>query len=167
MSRRIFILPIALLTLFSFTACAQTNTEDRQGVQTQQYDANENRVAIPNVNNRGRYEEDGYLGLTNANPQLYLGRNNLPTYQDDAVRITSAVRQMQGVRNAYTVVSAGHAIVYYQASPRLAEQDRLELGENIRQQIQFMMPRYQVLVRQRDNFRDVPDGQDLRGAAVR
>jgi len=93
--------------------------------------------------NANAYDNDGYLGITNANPNLQTGPS-YHTYQVDTDMMRQAVGKIGGVRNVRIVTNGANANVELTVDRNAADPERIR--EEALKALQHEVPRYNFKV---------------------
>jgi hypothetical protein len=92
------------------------------------------------------YDNDGYLGFTNTNPNLHTS----PTYHnqsEDTEMIERAVGALKFVKKSKVVYYGPNAYVTLQVQKGLSEKQKSELRADAYEMIQLNLPRYIVTLK--------------------
>jgi len=156
-SKKILLASLAALSAWTLSACApaQRPADDNASPNaftetspdgTAMRDNPFNRVGFRN--NRNAYPDDGVQGITNANPNLNIGRNqNTPDNVFlDADRMAEAAAAVDGVENATAVIVGATAYVGLDLDPSV-DRRRADAVENeVARRVNRVVPRYHVVV---------------------
>jgi hypothetical protein len=89
---------------------------------------------------------DGYNGITNANPNMWVGDWYAPTKSDDARRMKRIVRGIPGVRDAAVDISGGRAFLGIVPDPAIKADRYAALEQEVRDRLVAAFPRYDFTV---------------------
>jgi YhcN/YlaJ family sporulation lipoprotein len=168
LSKKMLILGVAATTSLTLAACAPAaRPAPDQDVAPNQYRQAPNGTPMrqddfSRVNNRydnvrrpftpapdrTAYPDDGMQGFTNANPNLYYGRNrnNVNNFFQDADRIAKAAAQVNGVNNATAVIVGGTAYVGLDLNTRVNRRQADAVEDQVARHVSRVAPRYHVVV---------------------
>lgn len=90
--------------------------------------------------------DDGYNGITNANPNMWVGDWYAPTKTDDARRIKGIIRSIPGVQNATVVFAGGRVLVGIIPDAETGAESYSSLKQEVRDRVSAAFPRYDVTV---------------------
>ncbi|HEY0826819.1 MAG TPA: hypothetical protein VGE40_01880 [Bacilli bacterium] len=93
-----------------------------------------------------QYNEDGYLGLSNSNPNLRTSPTHY-TYNEDTKVIRMTLAGIRGVRGSTIFLSAPNAYVRVRVSRGLSVQESREIEEKAIAALSYNLPRYKVFIR--------------------
>ena len=91
------------------------------------------------------YDRDGYMGLTNSNP-------NIPTnptytdYNDDVIMMKKAVNRVPGVRDSQFFIRGGTVVVKLRMQPGFSRKQSERAKKQAYEQLTYMLPRYDFLI---------------------
>ncbi len=91
------------------------------------------------------YQNDGYLGFTNANPNLHTS----PTYHNrskDQQMVRKALAGIKQVKSSRTFFNGSNAHVTIRVSKGLTTKQQSEVRADAYEAVQMMLPRYIVTV---------------------
>ncbi|MBB6694940.1 hypothetical protein H7B90_26440 [Cohnella xylanilytica] len=91
------------------------------------------------------YADDGYLGRTNANPHIP-GRHMALNYNNDAVLIQQAIRDVPGVRGSSVTFNGADAYVTLKLAPSLGDRQVPTVERQAASVLRFNFPRYNIHV---------------------
>ncbi|MGI6127701.1 MAG: YhcN/YlaJ family sporulation lipoprotein [Planifilum sp.] len=132
MRHRVWLMGLCALFLFG-TAC-QPADEGRQAERSPQMTAHRfNR-------------DDGYNGITHANPNMRVGDWYTPTKSEDARRVKELVRGIPGVRNATVIVAGGRLLLGIVPDSDMGAERYSALKREVRDRVRAAFPRYEVNV---------------------
>ncbi len=169
LSKKMLMLGIAATTSLTLAACApaarpapdqgvppnQYNDTSPNGTRLRQNDFNRvnNRVDNPRrplttAPDRNAYPDDGMQGFTNANPNLYYGRNrnNVNNVFFDADRMAEVASEVNGVDNATAVIVGGTAYVGLDLDTRVNRREADAVEDEVARRVNRVVPRYHVIV---------------------
>ncbi|WP_248929130.1 hypothetical protein [Paenibacillus hamazuiensis] len=107
---------------------------------------NQGNTATPVQNeNVKTYSTDGYLGLTDANPNLPTGPS-YHTYSDDVRTMRSVIKQIPGVQSSNVTINGPIANVRLQVATNTSDAELDAIRQNAQSQLAAAMPRYSVQV---------------------
>ncbi|MBA2941631.1 hypothetical protein HZF08_25425 [Paenibacillus sp. CGMCC 1.16610] len=92
------------------------------------------------------YKRDGYLGITNVNPNDPLN----PTYhhyEDDSNLMKNVLAQFQGIEKSNIAINGPNARVKIKAKPNLTAAQVEELRSQVQNAFDTNMPRYKTTVK--------------------
>lgn len=109
---------------------------------------NERIAGNPLGTDRNAYPDDGMQGFTNANPNLYYGRNqnNVNNVFMDADRMAEAASAVDGVENATAVIVGGTAYVGLDLDPAVDRRKADAVEEEVARRVNRVVPRYHLVV---------------------
>lgn len=87
------------------------------------------------------YDNDGYLGITNTNPNLQTGPS-YHTYAVDTEMMRSAVAQIAGVQSVRIATNGAKANVKIFVNPGLSAQEIARIRDESLRALQQAVPRY-------------------------
>lgn len=87
------------------------------------------------------YDEDGYMGLTSANPSL-VATPNSHNYARDIEAMKRALREVPNIRKSRIIVDGGFANIHIHVSRRLSDEDAEIIRDQAQQKLYEMIPRY-------------------------
>lgn len=98
---------------------------------------------------------DGYNGMTNANPNMWVGDWYAPTKTDDARRMKRIIRGIPGVRNATVTFVGGRVFLGIIPDSSIGADRYPDLVREARERLRAAFPRYDftVTVNPRSHFR--------------
>src|SRR5690606_40114721 len=98
---------------------------------------------------------DGYNGMTNANPNMWVGDWYAPTKTDDARRMKRIIRGIPGVRNATVTFVGGRVFLGIIPDSSIGADRYPDLVREARERLRAAFPRYDftVTVNPRSRFR--------------
>ena len=117
----------ALLLLLLAAACGENSGPNGSGSRS----------------NANAYDNDGYLGITNTNPNLQTGPS-YHTYQVDTDMMRQAVGKIAGVRHVRIVTNGANASVELTVDRNAADPERIR--EEALKALQHEVPRYNFKV---------------------
>ncbi len=91
------------------------------------------------------YNEDGYLGLSNSNPNLRTSPTHY-TYNEDTKVIRMTLAGIRGVRGSTITLTAPNAYVRVRVSRGLSTQESRRIEEEAIAALSYNLPRYKVFV---------------------
>jgi hypothetical protein len=91
------------------------------------------------------YSKDGYLGITDANPNMPTSPT-YHTYSDDVQMMKSAIRQIPQVRSSSVTLNGPVAIVKLNVPQHISETEREKIRQEALSRLTMMMPRYSFQV---------------------
>jgi hypothetical protein len=91
------------------------------------------------------YDEDGYMGLTNANPSL-VATPNSHTYASDIELIKRALKDVSGIQKSTIFVDGNTAFIQIHVDKGLLEEEVRIIRDNAQRQVSLMIPRYEIHV---------------------
>ncbi|PYI52690.1 hypothetical protein [Paenibacillus flagellatus] len=91
------------------------------------------------------YDNDGYLGMTNTNPNLQTGPS-YHTYQVDSDMMRNAVASIAGVRNVRVNTNGTNATVRLTVDRGTSDGDKDRIRQEALQALQHAVPRYDYKV---------------------
>lgn len=124
MSNKWLLLPM-LFILFAAAACGANNGAQNQEVKS--------------------YDADGYLGLSNSNPNLQTSPT-YHTYQEDIDLMRNTLRRFAEVRRSNIVINGPMVYVTLKVDGDLPSSKVLDVEDRARKQLSRMMPRYTIKV---------------------
>lgn len=141
MRQRVWLLGLCTLLFFGTAAC-QPADEGQAGRSPQMTAHRFNR-------------NDGYNGITNANPNMWVGDWYAPTKTDDARRMKRLVRGIPGVRNATVDIAGGRVRLWIVPDPALQADRYAALKQEVQDRLTAAFPRYDftVTINPRSRFR--------------
>lgn len=92
------------------------------------------------------YGEDGYMGLTNANPGILTSPNSR-TYGNEAELVDMALKDIPHIRRKTVQFEGRTLIVRIKLDRDLSKQQAAEIKDRAADQLVYMFPRYEVRVR--------------------
>lgn len=90
--------------------------------------------------------DDGYHGITKANPNMWVGDWYAPTKTDDIRRVKQLIRDIPGVRNAAVAITGGRMLLWIIPDPGVEADRYAGLRQEVRDRVQAAFPRYDVTV---------------------
>ncbi|QAY67349.1 hypothetical protein [Paenibacillus protaetiae] len=96
----------------------------------------------PHANN---YGHDGYLGLSNSNPNLPNSFSYL-NIKSDGKMVRQVLEPVQGIKHLGLNFNGADLYVNVKADPSMSDENVRLLGEKVHKIVQFNMPRYHVHV---------------------
>lgn len=133
------------------TACASANdpAPARQPAGQMSLEQGNRDHPFSRVNHRDTYDQDGYLGFTETNPNLSTGSN--PSYVNfgfrDADRIAELAVEDEAVGRAQVTIVGNYAGVRLYPDKRLNPEEALVVKERVRERLNRVIPRYSYDVR--------------------
>ncbi|MEX2104366.1 MAG: YhcN/YlaJ family sporulation lipoprotein [Bacilli bacterium] len=109
------------------------------------YGTNANNYGLNNTNRVLTYDQDGYNGFRNANPNMRIGRQTDVNYGTETRRMATAAERVRGVDDATVVITGGTAYVgldiesEYRGNPEQVEREVYRV-------VSRMMPRYDIRI---------------------
>ncbi len=109
------------------------------------YGTNANNYGMNNTNRVLTYDQDGYNGFRNANPNMRIGSRTDVNYGTETRRMATAAARVRGVDDATVVITGGTAFVgldiqsEYRGNPQQVERE-------VHRIVSRMMPRYDIRV---------------------
>jgi len=103
MRHRVWLLGLCAILFFGLAACQSTD-EGQAGRNPQMTAHRFNR-------------DDGLNGITNANPNMWVGDWYAPTKTDDIRRAKRLIRDIPGVRNATAIIAGGRMLLWIIPEP--------------------------------------------------
>ncbi|MCS1352317.1 hypothetical protein [Mechercharimyces sp. CAU 1602] len=95
-----------------------------------------------------RYKsDDGYHGLSNANPNLRVGDWNTATVGSDQKKMVETAKMVNGVKEAKARITGPDAEVNVVPVAQLNKQEMARLQTEVEKKVQIAMPRYRVDVK--------------------
>ncbi|MWC31056.1 hypothetical protein [Paenibacillus sp. MMS18-CY102] len=91
------------------------------------------------------YGHDGYMGLTNTNPNLPNSPNSL-TIKSDTDFVDEKLRGIKGIRRSRVTIDGSSMHVRIDPDPALSAAERAKLQSDATAVVQHNMPRYDVHV---------------------
>lgn len=108
-----------------------------------------NQAGVMNGNNnqiRG-YGNDGFLGFTNTNPNLFHNGQFLSgNYHYDANRISRAAASVPGVNNTNVVISGGTVYIGLDITGIQNHEQARTIENRVRKKVESMVPRYRIYI---------------------
>jgi hypothetical protein len=93
------------------------------------------------VSNKDHYAEDGYMGLTSANPSL-LTTPNSRNYSTDVEAMKRALREVPNIKKTTIVVDGGNAYIHINILPGLTTEEVDNVSELAQHKLAAMSPQY-------------------------
>ncbi|MBO8172031.1 MAG: YhcN/YlaJ family sporulation lipoprotein [Bacillaceae bacterium] len=162
MRKKGLLITVLIMAVTLMSACNQMGTGEREyGTRDFQdrdsADTEMNTVVDRDLENRqgpDRVNQYGNDTITReVNPNMVTGRNtDLFNIYAESGRMTARARQVEGVRNATVIINGGNAYVALELDPNLNPSQRTETEMEVRRQLQYMMPRYNVRVTSENQF---------------
>lgn len=140
---------ILVLLCLVCTSCGPANREGtaKNGSGHVRYERATDRNEAHRFN-----RDDGYMGITNANPNLRVGDWYTPTVTGDMHRMARMAKQVRGVRDATVEVLGGNAHVSIVPEPGLTAAEKTAVKQEVYRRLTVAMPRYHVHVRWRSGW---------------
>lgn len=91
------------------------------------------------------YNQDGYLGYTNSNPNLP-NRLQATSYGTDSAFVNQMVRSISGVDDVRLMVNGKKMNVHLLVNKKLSDRQIRKLRMEAQSKVQFNMPKYEVHV---------------------
>src|SRR5690554_449964 len=96
------------------------------------------------VANNGHYDEDGYMGLTSANPSL-VATPNSHTYARDIEAMKRALREVPNIRTTTIMIDGGFANVHIHVMRGLTDEKVNIVLEQAKRKLAEMSPQYYTI----------------------
>lgn len=93
--------------------------------------------------NEKPYGEDGYLGLSNSNPNL-LSKPTTNRYNDDRNVIHQTLESIKGVNSSSVRFNGPYALVVVYVDEQMADEERRRVYDEAYQAVRDAMPRYHI-----------------------
>jgi hypothetical protein len=93
------------------------------------------------VSNKNHYAEDGYMGLTSANPSL-VATPNSHNYSRDTEAMKRALREVPNIKKTTIIVDGGNAYIHIDVLPGLSKEEMDNVGEQAQHKLSVMSPQY-------------------------
>lgn len=131
------------------TSCVAANREGtaKNGSGNVRYERTADQNAVHRFNH-----DDGYMGITNANPNLRVGDWYTSTVTGDMHRMARMVKQVKGVRDATVEVLGGDAHVSIVPVPGMTAAEKTATKQEVYRRLSVAMPRYHIHVRWRSGW---------------
>jgi hypothetical protein len=91
------------------------------------------------------YSTDGYMGLTNANPN-FPTNESYHTYDDDVRVMEEALKQIPGISSSTITINGPKAVVRINVPPQTNDADMERVRLEAQRRLTLAMPRYSVQV---------------------
>src|SRR5690606_6484504 len=92
-----------------------------------------------------RYDDDGYLGMTNTNPGLP-NQPSFRTYSNDQKLAEDAVKDLTDIEHMRLLFDGGILRVTLDLADGLSSVQAEALEAEVRERLRYMLPRYDVKV---------------------
>ncbi len=92
------------------------------------------------------YGHDGYMGLSNSNPNLPLGNSNYYSYSNDIKFMKEQLSRLPGIEQMRFVIHDPQIEARIRPQPGMNEQDVERLLQDAEAILRENMPRYQIRV---------------------
>lgn len=155
--KKMLLASLAAATAMSLAACAPAQRPADENASPNAYsDTSPNGTAMRDNpfnrigfrDGRNAYPDDGVQGITNANPNLNIGRtpNNVNNVFRDADRMAEAAASVDGVENATAVIVGGTAYIGLDLDPSVDRRRADAVETEVARRVNRVVPRYHVLV---------------------
>lgn len=95
--------------------------------------------------NSDRYGDDGYMGISNSNPNLQTSPT-YHTYNKDVKLMTQTLERIDGIEDARIMMDGNRAHVEIRVAQNLSESDAVYVQQQAISSLRSMMPRYKIEV---------------------
>lgn len=92
-----------------------------------------------------KYEEDGYLGMTNANPNLQTSPT-YHTYAKDQKLVLATLDDFEDLENARVTFNGARITVHYDLPEEYNAVKAEYLQTELRDKLKYMLPRYDIVM---------------------
>jgi YhcN/YlaJ family sporulation lipoprotein len=97
-----------------------------------------------NAMNPWAYRDDGFLGFTNTNPNLFPNQRFNERNTDDANTMANMAAKVKGVDDATVVIAGGTAFVALDIDQNMTRTKQLRVHDQVREKLERKMPRYRI-----------------------
>jgi len=94
--------------------------------------------------NEEHYDEDGYMGMTSANPSL-VATPNSHNYTNDIEAIKRALREVPDIRKSRIVIDGGNANIHIHVAQGLSDEEIDIIKDRAEQTLSEMIPQYYAI----------------------
>lgn len=91
------------------------------------------------------YGHDGYMGLSNSNPNMP-GRHTTINYETDGNMVEQVLRPIAGIRDTQVIFDGTNMHVNLRVNKNLSDAEVQQLLSTAQSVVEFNMPRYDVHV---------------------
>jgi len=92
-----------------------------------------------------RYPDDGYLGMSNANPNLLPNASSRSYYANSQI-IKRTLMSIDGIRQVSSIANGPHVFVYLTLEEGLSEAEKDQIRRKAEKALSFNNPRYDFKV---------------------
>lgn len=92
-----------------------------------------------------QYGEDGYLGLTNSNPNLQTSPS-YHTYRKDIKMMSRTLSKVPGVQDARYTVNGNRVHIRIKVDERLSPEEAYKIEQDAYRSLLPIIPRYQIKI---------------------
>ncbi|MEX1030413.1 MAG: hypothetical protein WDZ91_10305 [Paenibacillaceae bacterium] len=93
------------------------------------------------VSDKDHYAEDGYMGLSSANPSL-VATPNSHNYADDIEAMKRALREVPNIRKTRIIFDGGFAYIHIHVVQGLSREETEVVSEQAQRKLSEMSPQY-------------------------
>ena len=93
----------------------------------------------------GTYRNDGYLGMTQTNPNLQTNPTERSHYEDTQV-IRRTLMNLDGIKQVRSISNGPYVFVYLTPQEGLSEEQQEELRQSAEKALEFNNPRFEYKV---------------------
>lgn len=153
--KKLLLASVAAVTSWSLVACTPAQRPEDGAAPNMYQDTRpdgatmqQNRFNRVGFRNNGGISDDGVQGLTNANPNVRVGRNQSAVNNvfADADRMAEVAATVDGVENATAVIVGATAYVGLDLDPDIDRRRADAVEEEVARRVNRAVPRYHVLV---------------------
>ncbi|KQO06268.1 hypothetical protein [Paenibacillus sp. Leaf72] len=92
------------------------------------------------------YGHDGYMGLSNSNPNIP-NKHSYLNYGSDGKFVGELIKKMDGVQKSWIHFNGEHLVVHLTVKPGMSDAQMKQLQHKAEETLQYNMPRYEVRVK--------------------